>query len=264
MRICTYNVYGLNGYPQEESQPLLGRPGTAGHTDHYVKVFNELSCDILALQEGVAVQAMQGIARQLGMHLATLPSPLNWPGHVLTRYPVVESRVFSHMVPGEETPPFSRTAGAALVQVGDTAVWVVDVHLHPGDVALRQVEGDILWKTLGVLMAVTDNVVVLGDFNSEVDEKVHQQLKEIGFCNVMETVGGGVQATMDTVGIKPHYIDHIYLSPRLKPYLKGAAVIRDEGFRHDGPQAGGVWVHSDHLPVVAELDLGEKAQKQFI
>jgi endonuclease/exonuclease/phosphatase family metal-dependent hydrolase len=255
MRIGTYNVYGLNGYPQEESQKTLGHPGTAENTAHYVQVFNELACDILALQEGVAVQAMQGIARQLGVQLATFPSPLNWPGQVLARYSLVESRVFSHMVADEATPPFSRTAGAVLVDLGDKALWVVDVHLHPGDVALRQVEGDILWKRLGALMAVTDNVVVLGDFNSEVDEKVHQNLKEMGFVNAMETAGGGLQATMDTVGIKTHFIDHIYLSPTMKPYLQSAKVIRNEGFRHDGPQADGVWVHSDHLPVVAELDL---------
>lgn len=257
MRIGTYNVYGLNGYPQEESQKVLGRPGSAENTAHYVKVFEELGCDVLALQEGVAVAAMQGIARQLGMYLATMPSPINWPGHVLSRYPVIESRVFSHLVPGAGVvPPFSRTAGAALLEVGDAPVWVVDVHLHPGDVDLRRVEGGLLWDAVEGLMAVTDRVIVLGDFNSAVDEHVHGRLKDGSFVNAMEEAGGGVQKTMDTVGINIHYIDHIYLSPALAPRLKSAAVVRDEGFRHDGPQVEGLWVHSDHLPVVAELDMG--------
>ena len=29
---------------------------------------------------------------------------------------------------------------------------------------------------------------------------------------------------------------------------------RNDGFRHNGPQRPGLWVHSDHLPVVAEID----------
>lgn len=256
MRIGTYNVYGLNGYPQDESKKEMGRVGTTDNTAHYVQVFNTLACDILALQEGVAVYAMQGIARQLGVHLASFPSPLNWPGHVLSKYPLIESRVFSHLDPDIETPPFSRTAGAALVRVGDLRLWIVDVHLHPGDVALRQVEGDILKTTLNSLMASSEYVVVLGDFNSAVDEQIHKQLREIDFVNAMETAGNGIQATMDTVGINIHYIDHIYLSAALKPFLKSATVIRQDGFRHDGPQVEGMWVHSDHLPVVAELELG--------
>jgi hypothetical protein len=30
-------------------------------------------------------------------------------------------------------------------------------------------------------------------------------------------------------------------------------VVRGAGFRDDGPQVEGLWVHSDHLPVVAEF-----------
>ena len=74
------------------------------------------------------------------------------------------------------------------------------------------------------------------------------------FANAMETAGGGIQLTMDTVGINGHAIDHIYLSPSIAGRLRSAEVVRQPGFRHDGPKAAGVWVHSDHLPVVAELD----------
>ena len=69
----------------------------------------------------------------------------------------------------------------------------------------------------------------------------------------MEEVGGGVQWTMDTIGIKQHKIDHIYVSQPLISRLVNARVVRDEGFRNDGPQVDGLWVHSDHLPVTANL-----------
>ena len=36
--------------------------------------------------------------------------------------------------------------------------------------------------------------------------------------------------------------------------LVKAQVVRDEGFRHNGPQVEGLWVYSDHLPVIVELE----------
>ena len=84
--------------------------------------------------------------------------------------------------------------------------------------------------------------------------KRYLALKTMDFGNVMEDRGGGIQATMSTVGIRTSYIDHIYVSPPLRKRLAAARVVRGAGFRHDGPQEPGLWVHSDHLPVVAELD----------
>lgn len=134
-------------------------------------------------------------------------------------------------------------------------MWVVNVHLHPGDVALRRVEGDLLRDRIESLLVDCPNVVVLGDFNCEIDERVHENVRALGFVNAVERAyAGGIQATMDTVGIRTHYIDHIYFSPALAPALLSAQVVRAEGFRHDGPQVEGVWVHSDHLPVVAQID----------
>jgi len=255
VKIATYNVLGLTGYPAAEANKEIGAVGSEANIAHFADVFTSLQCDIIALQEGIAVRPMQQIAKKMGYYLATLPSPIAWPGHVLSRYPIGESRTFSHMVPGEEVPAFSRTAGAVLLEVGrDEKLWVVDVHLHPGDVALRAREGEILSRRIRELLAVSANIVVLGDFNSEVDEKVHEQLRALDFANAMQAVGGGLAATMDTVGIQTHYIDHLYFSPLVAAKLKSAHVVRAAGFRHDGPQVEGLWVHSDHLPVVAELE----------
>ncbi len=254
MKIGTYNVLGLTGYPPMEAEACIGPPGAASNRDHFTRVFAGLECDILALQEGVPVRAMQAIARAINFGLATFPSPLNWPGHVLSRYPILESRVFSHADPSEETPPFSRCCGAALLELEPgAALWVVGLHLHPHDPEFRGREADILKERLQELQAVTKDVIVMGDFNSQVDERVHRNLKGMGYSNAMESVGGGIQATIDTAGLDPHCVDHIYCSPSVAPHLESASVVRDPGFRHDGPQETGAWSHSDHLPVVAQL-----------
>ena len=256
MKIATYNVLGLTGYPPAEALKAFGTLGSEAHVAHFARIFAALDSDIIAIQEGVAVRLMQQVAKHMGCYLSTQPSPIAWPGHVLSRLPIVESRTFSHIGPDDEVPPFSRTAGAALVEGADgRRLWVVDVHLHPSDVELRAVEGALLRDQIQRLLTECEYVVVLGDFNCEVDEPVHEHLRSLGFANAMEQGHeGGIQATMDTVGIRTHYIDHIYLSPALAPKLSSAQVVRTEGFRHDGPQIEGLWVHSDHLPVVAELD----------
>ena len=253
MRIITYNVLGLQGYPPGEALEALGSLGGDAHIDHFAGVFAQLDADILALEEGVTAPMIKTIARRLGYHAATFASPTAYPGHVLTRYPILESRTFSHFDPAVELVPFSRTAGAALLDVNGKATWVVVVHLHPGEVEMRAREAALLDARVAELMGVSERVVVLGDFNCDLDERVHRDLQARGFVNAMERVGGGVQLTMDTVGISPWRIDHIYASPALAPGLRRAAVERRAGFRHDGPQVKGLWVHSDHLPVVAEF-----------
>jgi endonuclease/exonuclease/phosphatase family metal-dependent hydrolase len=265
MKIGTYNVLGLTGFPAAEAAKVIGAPGEVTNRDHFTAVFSGLGCDILALQEGVAARTMQAVARAMNINLATFPSPVNWPGHVLSRYPILESRVFSHMSATEETPPFSRCCGAVLLEpVPDHLLWVVVIHLHPKNTDLRTREANILRDRVRELQAVTADVIVMGDFNSEVDEPVHQNLKAMGFTNAMETVGGGIKATMDTAGKNLRYIDHIYCSPSMATRLHEAKVVRDPGFRRDGTDEHPHWSHSDHLPVVACLQMqGEPKRSVF-
>jgi endonuclease/exonuclease/phosphatase family metal-dependent hydrolase len=254
MRVVTYNVLGLQGYPPGEALEALGNFGSDAHLDHFVKVFAELDADILGIEEGVTAPMMKEIAQKLGYHLATFASPTAYPGHVLSRYPIMQSRVFSHFDPTVEVVPFSRTAGAALLDVNGEPVWFVVIHLHPSDVAMREREADLLKGHIEELMKLSERMVVVGDFNCDLEERMHGHLKGLGFVNAMESAGGGVELTMDTVGIKQLQIDHIYASPVLAARLQSAQVVRSPGFRHDGPQVAGLFVHSDHLPVVAEFD----------
>jgi len=255
LKIGTYNILGLTGYPVSEAKKEINVPGTGENTEHFTQVFSDLSCDVLGLQEGTSINILYSIAKRLKFHLATFPSPIAWPGHILSRISICESRTFSHYAPDCELPPFSRTFGAALLQDdSDQKLWVVNVHLHPSDVGLRSIEGQLLCSVLEELQKSVSNIVVLGDFNSEVNESVHEQMDSVGFVNAMAKVGGGIKATMDTCGIGRHCIDHMYFSRDVAERLISAEVIRLPGFRHDGPQRDGLWVHSDHLPVVAEVD----------
>jgi endonuclease/exonuclease/phosphatase family metal-dependent hydrolase len=256
MRIITYNIYGMQGYPAEVAATVLGPRGSETHLAHYARTLDGLAADIIVLQEGVQQTVARDLARLLQRHLATFVSPTAFPGHILSRFPILESRTFSHVHAEEDVPPFSRNAGAALLEVAqDQHLWIVDVHLHPGDIDMRQREADQLRGRLEGLLGECANAIVLGDFNCPVEEGgIHTHLVELGFTNAMQAVGGGLQLTMNTAGIRDWIIDHIYVSPDMTPTLREATVIRDPGFRTDPPRPDGCWDHSDHLPVRADLD----------
>ena len=257
MRLGTYNVLGLTGYPAAAAKADLHGATSRATAAHFTSVFRSLNCDVLALQEGVGAPQMQRIARELGKGLVTMPSPQHWPGHVLTRYPIIESRTYSHMAPGAPLEPFSRCAGETLLLLPNAeSLCLVVVHLHPSDQHMRDQEAALLHEKLPELLTLATHMAVVGAFNCQTDER-HEVLHMADFVNAMEHAGGGIHATMDTDGIEPHFIDHIYLSASLIPYIGRARVVRDEGFRHDAPMPKGKWVHSDHLPVVVDLHLPE-------
>ena len=251
MRIGTYNVLGLSGYPSERARADL--VDAARTVEHFADVFASLACDVLALQEGPDHATMRALARRLGCHLAAFPSPTAYPGYVLSRWPILESRVYAHAGPDGGQAAFSRCAGAALLQWNDGRLWVVGIHLHPKDRAMRRLEAQRLAGHLASLDGALPTVV-LGDFNASLPEEVHGCLAARGFVNAMVEAGGGAAPTMDTAGVSPKVIDHIYVDGRLAGRLVGARVVRAPGFRRDAAAATPAWVHSDHLPVLADLE----------
>ena len=293
MRVGTYNVLGICGFPKDAAKLALGGPESDERIAHFVDAFAHLQTDILHLEEGVTLAMAQRIADGMGRYAATFASPMDWSanglgqgctGHVLSRWPILESRTFSHHPPVSTGPTkkprggvgngladggavFSRCAGAALLDVGGgTTVWAVTVHLHPGDVPMRKAEAQALKRKLLELLAVSPHVVVSGDFNCTTEEDVHGMLLELGFVNALDSIGGGClhQPTMDTLGITPEAsmagngsnggsIDHIYASASLAPRLRAAEVVRSVGFRQEHTAPEGRWAHSDHLPVVADF-----------
>ena len=198
MRIGTYNVFGLKGFPPEEAAKELGDTDSEKTAAHFQKVFEELSCDILALQEGVSIHQIQRIVLSMGLNVATFPSPIHWPGHLLTRFPILESRVFSHTEPESGERPFSRMAGAALLEIDEkTRMWVFVVHLHPGIVELRDREAEIVRSKVAELSSITEHIMVLGDFNCEVDERIHGHLKKMGFSKNFPKSSTGVYSSYE-------------------------------------------------------------------
>lgn len=267
MRIGTYNILGFTGYPADEAAKELGGPSSPKTVAYFAGVIRELACDVLVLEEGTLDQAMLlQLAKTLGVRAATIPAARKWPVQLLTRYPILESRAYSHIAPGDIEPnaqPYSRALGAIKVKVEGSDWWFIGLHRHPSLPKLREQETALLMERVDGLSRECKNIVVAGDFNGPVSESFHDAFRRRGFVNAMEKAGGGIAATADTFGLaRKNYIDHIYLSPALAPFLTGAQVVRAPRFRDDGPPRKGFWVNSDHLPVLADLTLPGEAKKR--
>lgn len=244
LRIGTYNVYLFQGWPEDQAAKVLGSADDPRRLSHFTSVLSSLGCDILAIQEGASVDKMRQLAQRLNVNLAAFPSATVYTGGVFTGYSIVESRTFNQAGPRGVNEPFSRFGGAALLDIEGRLLWVVNIHAHAHSEEMRAQEAVVLGRQLDGLLQVTPHVVVLGDFNSRVGAPIHRSLLDRGLRNALEI--------RSSTGLAP--IDHIYVSETLVPYVRLGWVVSDPGFRLPGAAGPGVWVNSDHLPVIVEIE----------
>lgn len=248
MRIVTYNILLLEGWPHEKAVDVMGEPGTEQNYTFFTQLFEQFDAEIIALQEVSTVEQMKELAKRLQRYLAPFPSPTRYAGCVLSQYPVLETRTFNDVGPRGREGLFSRFGGATLLDLGQEKLWVVNIHLNPHEIEIRNAEADLLAKHVDALLKVEENVVVVGDYNSVMGEAVHQRLQERGFANAMQEFGGGI---VPTDGLGRVAIDHVYVSPQLKGRVTKAQVLSSHGFKKPEPDS---WAYSDHLPVVVDFE----------
>jgi len=183
MRIGTWNVCGFRGYGETDAQPDFSS------VEDWARILARLDCDVLALQEvGLDRDWLGQVAARLGLQAIFLTSPVRWPAAILSRLSIRErGGLLSHAglnrEPSEEGP-FSRSAGGALIELGARVdLWVVSLHAHPHDAAMREREAEVLSSRLKEMAAREELVAVLGDFNCEPPESLHRRLSDLGFQN---------------------------------------------------------------------------------
>jgi len=249
VRICSYNILGFEGFTRGSVVTSLGAMDDPRRIDHFVRVIRELNCDILGIQEGHSVEMLKRIAQSVGTNLAAFPSATRFPGGILTRYGVQEIRVFNHAGPANQNAPFSRFAGAALLSIKGTDVWVVNFHAWPHDEAMRLREAEILGRQLEKLMQSSPHVIVMGDFNSTIGGPFDRVLRSLGLVNAMGLEWIGYRPTT----VDRTVIDHIYVTRDLAERISSGRVHQGLGF--DEPHVAGdaMWYNSDHYPVVVEV-----------
>jgi endonuclease/exonuclease/phosphatase family metal-dependent hydrolase len=228
LRVATYNVHGC-----------VGRDGRHD-PDRVASVISELNVDVAALQEftypldvaletrtPVVLTSLDGYQCALG---PTRQTTLHCFGNVLlTRHPI--RHVHRLDISMKQREP--RGALAATLDLGDLEIHVVAAHL-----GLRVSERRFqVQQLLNYLDEVTGTpLVVLGDFNDWLPGR--------SVVHVLDArLGRPPRPASFPVGCPVLPLDRIWVSPL--PALRRIA-------RHKSP---GARIASDHLPIVADIDL---------
>lgn len=255
LRVCSYNIYGFDGWPEDIARKTLGSTVNEAYFAHFADVIKELNCDITGLQEAHSSEWLRILASRTDNNVAISSTRTSFPGGILTTYPIAESRDYVSGAPSGDVP-FSRTAGAALLDIHGHDVWVINIHAHPNREELRKEEARLLGDYVDELLSISPHIIVLGDFNSIPDTVIHQALTQRGFLNTMELGADRYYPTMNqrSGGTGVRAIDHIYVSESLAGTVRNSMVYDAPGFRMPNIPEPDTWLHSDHLPVVTELE----------
>jgi endonuclease/exonuclease/phosphatase family metal-dependent hydrolase len=204
-----------------------------GRNDNYsamAKVYAEHKPDLAFFQE-VGAEALKELLRKQLPDTELYFIPIDNVGFVVSRYPLALA---------EKARPFSRLT-LSLPQ-GDISLWNVhtDKALRSYDLQFRQVT-----KLLEAIEKQPGPKIVAGDFNATEGSEVYKMVNE-KLQNAFAKAGFGFGFTFPTpvrnIGFLFPFlrIDHVFVSDHFA--VRGCTV---------GKQAGG----SDHLPVIAEIQL---------
>ena len=221
----------------------LGTATDPRRLDHFTEVIRSLSCDILGIQEGYSVEYMRTIGHRLGLNVVHFASSTRYPGGILTRFPILESRMFNHAGVVNQNMPFSRFGGASLLPLGDTLVWVVNFHAWPHDEEMRKREAEIPARQLDQL----------------IPSPLHHRTRRLQLRHRR-----GIRRHPHGTGTRQRHVPRLDRGHQTvhRPYLRqpgnGRLGCRRMGGGVPASSAtseGRGWANSDHQPTIVELAL---------
>ncbi|GAA1203026.1 endonuclease/exonuclease/phosphatase family protein [Prauserella alba] len=220
--------------------------------DRIARVIERSGADVAGLQEvdrhysdrSEWADQARALAKRLGFHVvfgANIDNPPPGPGRprvqygtaILSRHPIVDSsNTHLHRSPDQE----QRGLLHAEVNIRGERVHVYDTHLAASSRSDRVAQG----RQIAGLIGDTRRAVLVGDLNAEPGVPELAPLDRT-LTDVWPVVGEGDGPTLPSKAPEKR-IDYVYAGDDVTPV--SARVLAGE------PEA------SDHLPVVAELDLG--------
>ena len=254
MITVAYNVYSFDGYqhpPDEEK----GRPAEQPPGDHARAVGRALlpyRPDIITTSESRNEQTVAEMAEELEFHYAFFPSPGQWPGAILTRYPILEA--VNCPIPGDRPEDlFTRHWGRAVLDTPRGRLTIHSIHTFAGDIAIRTRELEALLPRVIDDIAEGADVIVQGDLNHRPEDPEYPSWAAAGLSDSYAQLGGDPAggATL----LRPHpcrRLDYVFVSGALVPRLTEARPLFENAFRLCAERPDAVSL-SDHLPQMAEF-----------
>ncbi len=246
MRTIAYNVYACDGWPRERTGSGNGKPVSSELAEALIR----LEPDIVTFSEAPAEATVREIARRLGHQAVFFPSGRQWPGALLTRYPVQTSMCGREI--SDDPAAFSRHAGRVTVTGPRGEMAVYSAHLHVNDAPIRCREIAALLASVSDDIDSRRAVLLQGDLNHEPTDPEYGLWESAGLTDTWVARGTGTGPTIKA-DAPERRIDYIWACAALAPKLRDVRVLSNRPFGAGGDGAASPYYLSDHLPVLAEF-----------
>lgn len=252
IRTIAYNVLKCTGWPPEAAGAQDARRN--GEMPRlFAEALHAHDPDIITFAEAPWDLHLAPIVRRLRMFRVTFNEDGSWPGALLTRHQVVQSR--NCPVVGGRRPRdlFTRHWGMAWLRLPDGGDLLVhSAHLFPGtDNAVRLQEVDEMLKVIEPDLAAGKDVILQGDLNLLPGSPEYQRLIGAGLVDAYPAAGQGSNLTIPA-DFPQSQLDYVLVSPSLAGRLLEFRVLDKHPFRKGvGTES---FALSDHLPVLAVID----------
>lgn len=250
LRVIAYNVFHCTGWPKDRA--LANRATAAGQMpDRFANELSLYTPDVLNFSESPSEAVVERIAKKLGMNYVYFPSGGNWPGTILSRFEIVDSRNVPLTRGQRPKDLFTRHWGRATIKLPDGEKLIVhSAHLYPGpDPTIRLREIPLMLAAMQHDLKAGHSMLLIGDLNHSPDTTEYQHWMDAGWTDTFAKVGHGEGFSITADQPKAR-IDYVMAAGPIAKHVFESRPLFEGAFRLNtaDPQAFSL---SDHLPQLA-------------
>jgi endonuclease/exonuclease/phosphatase family metal-dependent hydrolase len=252
LRVIAYNVYACAGWPsnRRRAQHAVAKGQMARRLAMELELYD---ADIINFSESPSEAVAKEVARHLGMNHVRFPSGGKWPGTLLSRFEIIDSR----NVPLDGDRPqelFTRHWGRGTLKLPTGEPLIVhSAHLHPAalpTIRLREIKA-----MLGAMKADLDagrSMILMGDLNHNPDTDEYKLWIDAGWVDTFAKVGKGTGSTF-RADIPKWRIDYVFGSGPMAKRMLESRPLFEGAFRLSIADVSS-FALSDHLPQMAVFE----------
>ncbi|KLU06913.1 putative signal peptide protein [Rhodopirellula islandica] len=252
LRVIAYNIYRLAGWPNQRSsaKEAVAKGQMAKRLAMELALHDP---DIINFSESPAVELTEEVAELLGMNHVRFPSGGNWPGTLLSKFEITESKN-APMQGGRPKELFTRHWGQATVNVSDDEPLIVhSAHLFPtADPTVRLREIRAMIESMKPDLDAGRSMLLIGDLNHSPDTDEYKLWMDAGWVDTFTQVGQGEGPTIKS-DIPKWRIDYVLAAGPIADRIVESRPLFEGAFRLNINDETS-FALSDHLPQLAVFE----------
>ena len=254
MNTIAYNVYGFDGYQHRAEWGWRGKTGgkdpiqSAREIGEALKIYNP---DIVTTSESRDEASVAALADTLEYSYSYFPCFGRWPGAIITRYPIIESKNCP-VIGKRRIELFTRHWGRAVLETDKGTLIVHSVHTYAGTGDVRYLEVKEILKTVTEDIYSGLPVLLQGDLNHTPNGPEYPLWQEAGLIDTYAQLASDPDTGKTLLRPEPvARLDYVFATSNLK--LTEARPLYENDFRLYADRPDFIAL-SDHLPQMATFE----------